>query len=162
MLQWHCHVSNCNCHWCCLFAFVDYAINILILCDCVHINLNSSGFHLIGLNIVRLWASMSFLSLLKGRSITAQVDEVDADVVVVVVQGEEEVMLEMHTAMRQPHLLRIRVNSQPWVVASEIIVQNISPVPLFTFNFGFLFELVKTKTSFGNWILILWVRRIFI
>lgn len=98
---------------------------------------------------------MSFLSLLKGRSITAQVDEVDADVVVVVVQGEEEVMLEMHTAMRQPHLLRIRVNSQPWVVASEIIVQNISPIPLFTFNFGFLFELVKTKTSFGNWILIL-------
>jgi len=63
------------------------------------------------------------------------------DVVAVVVQGEEEVMVEMHMAMSQPHLLRTLGNSQPWVVASEIFQYHFPYPPFIYLQFWVLSDL---------------------
>jgi len=95
----------------------------------------------IGLDTVRPWALTSFWSLLKERSTTTQVDvAVVVDVAAVVVLGEE-VMVEMHMAMSQPHLLRILGNSQPWVVASERFQYHFPYPPFIYLQFWVLSDL---------------------
>jgi hypothetical protein len=70
------------------------------------------------------------------------VDVVAVEDVAAVVVQEEEVMVEMHTAMSQPHPLRILGNSQPWVVASEIFQYHF-PYPFIYLQFWvFSFELL--------------------